>query len=99
MSQVNTTNTRSKTPRKVADHAFLRIHFEICKTMDLIDDITDALSQALNQRAAIAKQVSSPASKYYCSRCVRRHNARHEVVNRLKNLQILASEPSLPRVA
>ena len=81
---------RKKSPRKVADHAFLRIHFEIAKTMDLIDDMTETLSQVLAQRN-LQRAAANP-NKFYCTRCVRRRNARNEMIDRIKTLQVLASD-------
>jgi len=92
MKQVNVKPLRGKSPRKVADHAFLRIHFEISKTMDLIDDLTEALTQALAQQRGKNAMPADASSKYYCNRCIRRRNARTEVAQRLKTLQILNIE-------
>ena len=85
-----------KNPRTTADHAFLRIHYEMTKTMDLIDDMHETLSQALKQR--ITQSASRSINKGSSTRCVRQRNARDEIASRLKTLQVLASDdPFLAR--
>lgn len=98
MSQEKPQKDRSKNPRQVADHAFLRIHYEMSKTMDLIDDITDALSQALALRNT--QRAPQAVNNYHCNPCVRHRNARREIADRLKNLQVLAGDdPPLAHAA
>ncbi len=97
MSQEKPQKDRNNNPRKVADHAFLRIHYEISETMDVIDEITEALSQALAKRNS---QRASRATNNYYPCYVRRRNARNEIADRLKSLQILAGDdPPLPHTA
>jgi len=98
MNDSNSKTFEVKSPRKVADHAFLRIHFEIRKTIDLIDDVSEALVQALVSQRQL-KGTATHSSKYYCQRCVRRRNAGRDLAARLKNLQILAVEDPFPRAA
>jgi hypothetical protein len=94
MSQKKLQHNFDKNPHLAADQAFLRVHFEMTKTMDLIDDMHETLSQALKQ--GFTQGASQGKNKGFSSRCVRQRNARGEIADRLKILQVLASDdPSL----
>lgn len=96
MSQKKLQQNNVKNRHEAADHAFLRIHYDMTKTMDLIDDMHETLSQALKQR--ITQGTSRRINKGFSPRRVRQRNTRDEIADRLKILQVLASDdPFLQR--